>query len=333
MMGKPLANAVNVEPLAPKLSWSSSYQKAHNVSVWEKICRATAIAAVCIAPISDIVHSGTDVDGNTSASKSATHASASHSDAKLSELSYSKDLMIAGYGGAPFTYPSDVRAHKEGVRDFTVKDVAWDAKPFKSPIYYGVRVVRWPGNSRFGSMLDFTHSKTIARLAQDVKATGQINGQPVPESGPLKALFERLEFSHGHNMLSLNAMMRLGRLTKNILPYVGLGAGVNLPHSEVQVQGDPKRSYEYQYTGPMAQGLIGVELRLAKISYFVEYKFTLAKYLVPLSAQDGTEIGLFGDLFRQAKRWWSEKEPPDGWASTDLTSHNAIAGVGVRVSK
>ena len=238
------------------------------------------------------------------------------------------ELMIAGYGGAPYTYPSDVTIKKDAVHDFTAKDVGWDGEPFDSPIYYGVRIVRWFGEGRTGSMLDFTHSKTLARLAEEAAFSGTIGGEPAPERAPLKEIFRRLEASHGHNMLTLNGLFRLPDLGTRFFPYVGLGAGVALPHSEVQMIKDPGRTYEYQYTGPVAQAVIGLEFRIPRMSYFVEYKFTLASYEMPLTHRDGSI--LFVDLWRQFSRWYSGEAPPGGFLSTNLVSHEGIFGLGVR---
>ncbi len=296
--------------------------------IWGKAFHVVAAFALCTTHITGLIY---NEDANAPTTKTTAENNAQSTNADKAKASSSRELIIAAYGGAPYTYPSDVQAIKSGAHDFTVKGVDWTAKPFKSPIYYGVRVVRWGDTGRFGSMLDFTHSKAIAELAQNVKATGQIAGQPVPEDGPLNQLFERLEFSHGHNMLSVNGLFRLGSIAPSIWPYVGAGVGINLPHSEVQLKTDDKRSYEYQYTGPMAQGLIGLELRTSKVSYFVEYKFTLANYFTPLTELEGTSIGLFADLYRQFNRWMSGEEPPGGWVGTQLNSHQAIAGAGVRL--
>ena len=85
--------------------------------------------------------------------------------------------MFAGYGGVPYTYPSNVAIKKAGLHDVTVEDVAWDGEPFRNPIYYGARIVRF-GGGRFGTMLDFTHSKAIARLAEEATFDGTLNGAP-----------------------------------------------------------------------------------------------------------------------------------------------------------
>ena len=147
-----------------------------------------------------------------------------------------KEWMIAGYGGAPYTYNSDVAVTRPGTHDFTAHDVGWDGEPFIDPIYYGVRIVRWSEGGQTGAMLDFTHSKTLSRLDEQVKFSGTINGAPAPEAAKLRDIFRRLEASHGHNMLTLNGLLRLPALSPRLIPYVGLGGGISLPHSEVQMQ-------------------------------------------------------------------------------------------------
>jgi lipid A oxidase len=239
------------------------------------------------------------------------------------------ETMVAGYLGAPYTYPSDLHFENPAEKtDFTLKQVGWDAKPFKHPIYYGVRVARWSPGNRSGFMVDFTHSKTITRPDEEVEIKGLINGAPAPAKAKIGALFKHLEFSHGHNMLTFNGLFRLAALTPRISPYVGVGVGVSLPHTEVAMIGEPKRTYEYQFTGPAAQALAGLELRLGQTSVFFEYKFTFADYRAPLSRLEG-DLGVT-DVWRQFKLWWSGVAPPGGHLSTRLSSHNVIGGVGYR---
>ncbi|MDX2287654.1 MAG: hypothetical protein NW217_02380 [Hyphomicrobiaceae bacterium] len=241
------------------------------------------------------------------------------------------ETMVAFYGGAPYTYPSAVSLEdKPKATVFTVDPVAWRGEPFNDPIYYGVRVVRWLDGGRTGGMLDFTHSKALAELANEARFNGTLAGQPLPATSKLSDVYRRLEFSHGHNMLTLNGLMRLVDLHPRLSLYGGIGAGINLPHTEIQlVKGGP-RTYEYQYTGPVGQVVLGFEFRLPRLSYFIEYKFSLAAYDAPLTELNGTKIGLFADLYRQAARWWSGEPPPGGHLTTRLTSHQVIGGLGVR---
>jgi lipid A oxidase len=237
--------------------------------------------------------------------------------------------MIGAYGGVPYTLRSDVRIKSETGHDFTVKDVEWVGKPFTNPIYYGVRVARWFEGGRFGSMLDFTHSKAISNPFQEARFDGTIGGKPAPEKAAIKDVFKKLEASHGHNMLTLNGLWRLPSFNARLSPYIGAGAGISLPHSEVHVAGDPARTYEYQYAGLVGQGLLGVEIRLAGMSYFFEYKFTVAPYSMPLTHQDGWL--LVTDLWRQFSRWMSGQAAPGGTAETTYISHQGVAGAAFRL--
>lgn len=242
------------------------------------------------------------------------------------------ETMVAGYFGAPFTYASNVRIKNPAEKtDFTIANVEWEGKPFKSPIYYGVRVARWGASNRTGVMVDFTHSKTISKPDQEAEFKGLINGAPAPAKAKIGAMFKHLEFSHGHNMLTFNGLLRLANLTPRLSAYVGAGAGISLPHTEVQMRGEPKRSYEYQYTGPVAQALVGLEIRLAETSVFFEYKFSFADYVAPLTRMDGT--WLFMDLWRELGMWWRGEQPPGGMLDTRLASHQVIGGVGYRFGR
>lgn len=239
-----------------------------------------------------------------------------------------REWMVGAYGGAQYTYPSEVRLTKPGSHDLTVESVGWDGEPFIDPIYYGVRIVRWLEGGRTGAMLDFTHSKALAQLGEQASFKGTVSGKPAPPTAKLGDVFRRLEFSHGHNMLTLNGLMRLGSLGPRLFPYVGLGVGVNLPHTEVQLIGERGRTYEYQYTGPVVQAVLGIELRIPRMSYFLEYKFSLASYAAPLSGMDGGWLPF--DLLRQIRRWLTGEPPPGGYLDTRLTSHQVIGGLGVR---
>lgn len=241
-----------------------------------------------------------------------------------------REYVIAGYGGAPYTHPSDVHFSKPGVTDLTVRSVNWEGRPFKSPVYYGIRTLTWSGSSPFGAMLDFTHSKTVSQRGQEIELSGTRNGQRMPDRAKVGDVFQHFEFSHGHNTLVLNGLVRLADLLPRFGPYVGGGIGVALPHTEVGFRGDGTRTYEYQYVGPAAQALIGLELRLPRVSLFVEYKFTIAHYDAPMTQRNG---GWFPeDFLRQMQSYWRGDSPIAGFLTTTLASHQVAAGLGVRFS-
>ncbi|MEQ1715931.1 MAG: hypothetical protein ABL907_08095 [Hyphomicrobium sp.] len=240
-----------------------------------------------------------------------------------------RETSFGAYLGAPYHYPSDFTLKSaDAKRDLTIKNVDWYTHPFDNPLYYGARIQRWSANGTTGSMVDFVHSKAYAPKDQEAKLEGTLDGQPVPATGKIGDFFKKLEFSHGHNMLTLNGLVRFAGFSNVVVPYAGAGAGVSLPHSEMQLQTETGRTYEYQYTGPTAQALAGLELRLRTGSVFFEYKFTIADYRAPHTMRDGSLFPV--DMWSQFQRWWSGAEPPGGWGAARLTSHQVVGGFLVR---
>jgi len=244
-----------------------------------------------------------------------------------------REVVLGAYGGTSYTHPSAVRIVKPGAIDLTVKDFGWIGMPFKSPIYYGLRAQHWssPG-AAVGTMLDFTHAKAIARADDRATFSGTRAGKTVAPQARIGEVFKHLEFSHGHNMVTLNALYRMPAFWTRIRPYVGGGAGVAVPHTEIGFRDDEARTYEYQYAGLVGQVLAGIEISLGRSSVFVEYKFSLSPYEVPLSQEPKGWL-LIADLWRQLRAWSRGELPPGGRLSTTLATNHAIAGVLVRAGR
>ncbi|MGE0765968.1 MAG: hypothetical protein AB7L90_05855 [Hyphomicrobiaceae bacterium] len=240
------------------------------------------------------------------------------------------ETLVAAYGGVTHTHAGDVHISKPGVTDLTVHGVEWIGRPFKSPIYYGVRAMHWPATGHFGGMLDFTHAKAISVREQTLRFSGTRNGRPADATALNDAAFRHLEFSHGHNMLTFNGLLSLGRLTPAMRPYVGGGVGVSLPHTEVQFRDDARRTYEYQIAGPVGQVVAGLEVRLPSVSVLFEYKFSFAPYWAPLSGRDGSRNGAFVDYWNQIGSWLRGETPEYGTLTTKLATHHAIVAIGYR---
>ncbi|HSB58476.1 MAG TPA: hypothetical protein VLD66_02640, partial [Methyloceanibacter sp.] len=165
-----------------------------------------------------------------------------------------------------------------GGTDMTFRGIAWEGKPFRRPPYYGYRAIYWPSD-RYGVMLDFTHIKAIAIKDRPVRQSGFKDGDDVPPQAPVSTTLKRLEFTHGYNLLTLNALRRGASRGPNLIPYFGLGLGVTIPHVEVERADKPRsdRTFEYQITGPALQLLGGIEWRFGRrLSLFVEYKLSCA---------------------------------------------------------
>jgi lipid A oxidase len=279
---------------------------------------ATMIAAAAVKPTGD---------------EDARNAGAA---AAASRPSWTERLMdpnraVGAYGGIAHTLPDTIRIQKDGA-EATVRGFDWIGKPFVAPIYYGARVWRWSPVGQFGTMVDFIHAKAIAKPDSVAEFTGTHNGQPLPKSAKIKDVFSKLEFSHGHNILTYNGLLRLGTIFGRVRPYVGAGAGVSLPHTEVGFAKGNTRTFEYQFAGFAGQGVAGLEIDLGQTSIFLEYKFTYAPHDVPLSHEPKGSV-LPVDLWRQFSAWWRGEKPPGGRLTVNLTSHHGVAGMMVKTGR
>lgn len=242
-----------------------------------------------------------------------------------------REYVLGAYGGITYTHPSTVSIVNPGNTEMTMRGFDWIGRPFKSPIYYGVRVQRWLPGAVLGSMVDFTHAKAIARFEDEATFSGTRDGKPLPPRAKVSAVFKHLEFSHGHNMLTLNGLFRMPVFWMGMRPYFGLGGGVSLPHTEVGLRDETVRTYEYQYAGAVGQLLAGLEVRLGPTAVFFEYKFTYAPYDVPLSHVPRGWLAVT-DLWRQFHAWLVGEQPPGGRLRTALATEHGISGLLIRVN-
>ncbi|MDA7426310.1 outer membrane protein [Thalassococcus lentus] len=135
--------------------------------------------------------------------------------------------------------------------------MGWDGKSFENPPYYGIRGTWWR-TERLGFGVEFTHAKVYARDAEKT-ALG----------------FSDMEFTDGHNVLTVNAMYRWPDQWGNITPYVGGGLGVAIPHVDVIHPASGSTTFGYQVTGPAARLTAGMSYPLSdRFSIFGEYQFT-----------------------------------------------------------
>jgi lipid A oxidase len=269
------------------------------------------------------------------------------------------ETVVAGYAGAPFYHRSDLTLRRPGGTDMTLKRLGWDGDALYFPIDGGVRVVRW--NGMLGWMVDFMHNKAVARLGKGahgrkikngvvdhVETDGTLKGKPAPSPLRLTDVFNRLEFTHGHNTLMLTGLVRLMPLASQIRPYVGIGAGAAVPHVEVRFAGEKRWTSQYQYAGPSAQLLAGLEIRSGRGSFFLEYKFIWASISAALTRGHSWSLKklkltwlprwliepfsglseLPGDLSNQLVRWRKGEKPVDGTIQTQLLAHTVVVGGG-----
>jgi lipid A oxidase len=199
------------------------------------------------------------------------------------------EFQIGLYGGWNGTHNSDVTFTGPGT-NWTVQSVPWDGLPFTfdgAAPYYGARVIYWPDSMpHWGLMFDLTHAKVRAKADATVNYSGTINGNPVNGTDQIGNIFDRLEFTDGFTMLTVNSMYRFEPLGR-FQPYVGAGAGISIPHVEVTGAGVASglpTTFDYAYGGFAAQVLAGVDIEVTRhFSLFTEYKFSWAGINAPLS--------------------------------------------------
>ena len=162
--------------------------------------------------------------------------------------------VYSGYQTAPHSGVTGTDPGGAGTLDFSAE---WEGRSTDMPPYYGIRATYWTSET-LGFGLEFNHTKVYL------------------EDGLRDSLgFSSFELTDGHNILTANVMRRWpgqwhsGRLT----PYVGAGAGIAVPHVDVESAGG--RTFGYQYTGPAVVVMAGVSYAINdRWNIFTEYKGT-----------------------------------------------------------
>lgn len=181
---------------------------------------------------------------------------------------------VSLYSGVTDARPSEVSGRVSDIAGSFLFVTDWSVIPFDETPYLGVRLTRW-SDLRNGVALDLT---SIALSADD--------------SGSELAA---LSFADGMVVATVNWMHRVKpRLPKTDSgwePYVGLGAGVAVPDTEIQTLSGTKRGS--QFGGPAIVALAGVARNVSDdLELFVEYKLTHARLELDLGLGGSLETDL-----------------------------------------
>jgi outer membrane protein W len=210
--------------------------------------------------------------------------------------SASAENFLSLYTGTSFTRDSTLRITQGGAgTDLVLRDVGWDADPFKLAPYYGLRFTHFfDRHPNWGLALDFTHYKMYAQTNRAVPVNGIWKGAAVNAVAPMNQYVQHFEISHGVNMGSVNGIYRWlnsrfadGRLQ----PYVGAGISHYWLHSENTVD-NMAHETGYQASGFGVHLFGGVHYQLSKrIGAFAEAKFNRGTAKVDV-ANGGAETPL-----------------------------------------
>ena len=175
---------------------------------------------------------------------------------------YAQSIELSIYGGLQSSPHSRITGkHSTSGAQYS-ELVGWEGKSFDAPIYYGIRTTIWRSNKlSYGA--EFTHTKAYA-----------------PNKALQSAGFDRIEFTDGHNIITLNINKRWELGEFNTYSLVGLG--IAIPHVDALPSGG-LHTFEYQYSGPAVRGAVGLSRKLNdKFSIFTEYQFTASDNKVSL---------------------------------------------------
>jgi hypothetical protein len=200
---------------------------------------------------------------------------------------------VSGYLGTNRTLAAPVAIEQASRNTSLVfEGVTFEARPFKSPQYYGIRGGRLFGERRrYGFEVEWIHPKAYADTSVPVRITGRHNGVNIDTTAPIESIVQRYAMSHGMNFLLFNAVARYpldeagSGFASRVAFVARAGAGPMVPHAETTVDGESLEQYEaggvgYQFAG-------GLDVRLAgALSAVVDYKFAYGKPEVTIV--DGT---------------------------------------------
>ncbi len=159
--------------------------------------------------------------------------------------------------------------------------VGWDGASFEMPPVYNARATYWLGDfgmDDLGVGLTFTHAKVKADLGD-----------------PALSDFTTLEFTDGINFLTASLYYRFDMGSK-FTPYLGAGAGLAIPHVEVDGPSLAQRTFEYQVTGVAAEVTAGVDYAFTENwSAFAEYKFDYGQVKADLNGGGSLDTNIISN--------------------------------------
>lgn len=167
-------------------------------------------------------------------------------------------VELSFYGGWQGAPNSGVTIAGDAAIPDTDVTAGWEGRPFEAPPQYGIRATWWTqGGLGFG--VELNHAKVYA------------DAETLAETG-----LDRLEFSDGLNILTVNGMRRWPGAFGMATPYLGAGVGVAVPR--VEVVGEGSETFEYQITGPAVSWMAGASVPITdRWSVFGEYKGTFSR--------------------------------------------------------
>jgi lipid A oxidase len=191
--------------------------------------------------------------------------------------------------GTNWTADSDLHVRSDDGDDVTLHDVRWQTRSFDRPLYWDVRITRYFESApSVGIEFDVVHDKAYAEGRRSYRVTGERAGGRVDAVEPFDRTFSNLEFSHGANAGLVHVVARPCRTRPCdavIEPWVGVGFGVALPHTDA-TSGAGSIS-RYQFAGPVFDLLAGLRGPVyGHLAPRIEYRWVRQSLDVEVAAGD-----------------------------------------------
>lgn len=211
----------------------------------------------------------------------------------LSSTRVRADWTFAGFVGMAKTASNTLRLRAAADNtDARLHGVAYDAKSWQSPIYYGARLAYFfEQRPWLGVEAEFVHLKAVADTARIVRTDGTLNGSSVAGSAKVGDLISHFELSHGLNLALANAIFqinaggaRTARLGgSRVAVAARLGVGPTFPHVEATFLNQQENAY--QWGSPAWQVAAGADIRLwPRLHAVTEFKWTRTNQRLELPA-------------------------------------------------
>lgn len=154
---------------------------------------------------------------------------------------------LSVYGGGVYNKKEDVRIEQYQHDDILLPDVQFKTKPFKRPIYYGIRLSRWRHQKAWE--ISYIHQKL------------HLDDPPDP--------IRKFEITHGYNLFYVSHARRLYRAL-----VLRLGVGSVLTNPDVNIGGQSSSEAENK---DLPKLLRGYYWRGYTVQIGLAYKFFLSK--------------------------------------------------------
>ena len=244
-----------------------------------------------------------------------------------------RETVIGAYTGAPYNYPSAARVRAARAPS-TSPSIPSTGTPTRSRARSTTARACSAGSpaARPAAWSTSSTRRRSPRSRRRPTSPAPSTAQPLPPRARIADVVSKLEFSHGHNMLLFNGLVRLPGIGARVSPYAGAGVGaLAAAHRVPADQRQPPAHLRIQLRRPRCAGAARrrdpPRARVVLRRVQVHLRRTTRRRCRQM---DGSWLPL--DIWRQVKRWFAGEPPPGGHISTRARRHQVVSGLAVRLA-